>query len=127
MKNLDKSGDLNTIIGKGSQFEGNVTVEHSLRIDGRIKGDVVSSETLVIGKEGEVIGNVKVKNLVVAGSLRGTIEAETKIVLETKSVVHGEMKTAKLVIDEGAVFDGRCSMSETGAAPQQESEYPADS
>jgi cytoskeletal protein CcmA (bactofilin family) len=127
MKNLDKSGDLNTIIGKGSQFEGNVTVEHSLRIDGRIKGDVVSSETLVIGKEGEVIGNVKVKNLVVAGSLRGTIEAEVKIVLETKSVVHGEMKTAKLVIDEGAVFDGRCSMSETGTAVQQESEYPADS
>jgi cytoskeletal protein CcmA (bactofilin family) len=111
MKNLEKSGDLHTILGKGTIFEGNITVEHSLRVDGRVKGDIKTNETLVIGKDGEVAGNVKVKNLVNAGVLKGTVEAEDKIVLESKSQVHGEMKTSKLVIDEGAFFDGRCSMS----------------
>ena len=76
MKNLEKSGDLHTILGKGTKFEGNITVEHSLRIDGRVKGDIKTNETLVIGKDGEVDGNVKVKNLVNAGVLKGTVEAD---------------------------------------------------
>ncbi len=112
MKDIEKTGELNTILGKNSIFEGNITVEHSLRIDGRLKGDVKSSDTLVIGKDGEVNGNAQVKNLVLGGKIKGTVEAVGKVVLESKSEFRGELKTSKLVIDEGAIFDGRCSMSE---------------
>lgn len=112
MKDIEKTGELNTILGKSSNFEGNISVEHSLRVDGRVKGDIKSGDTLVVGKEGEVIGNVKVKNLVIGGRVKGTIDAVGKIVLESKSEFRGEMKTSKLVIDEGAIFEGRCSMSE---------------
>jgi cytoskeletal protein CcmA (bactofilin family) len=110
MKNLDKPGELNTILGKGAYFEGVITVEHSLRVDGKVKGDVKTSDTLVVGKEGEIEGNVKAKNLVVGGKLNGIIDADGKTVLESRSEFHGEMKTRKLVIDEGATFDGKCSM-----------------
>jgi len=112
MKNTEKTGELNTILGKGSVFEGNLVVEHSLRVDGRVKGDIETPDTLVVGKDGEVIGNVKVKALVLGGKLEGTVVASAKIVLEDKSVFRGEMKTNKLVIDEGAIFEGKCSMSD---------------
>ena len=110
MKNLEKPGELNTILGKGAYFEGVISVEHSLRVDGRIKGDVKTSDTLVVGKEGEIEGNLKAKNLVVGGKLSGIVDIDGKTVLESRSEFHGEMKTRKLVIDEGATFDGKCSM-----------------
>ena len=110
MKNLEKPGELNTILGKGAFFEGVISVEHSLRVDGRVKGDIKTSDTLVVGKEGDIQGNVKAKNLVVGGKLSGIIDIDGKTVLESRSEFHGEMKTRKLVIDEGATFDGKCSM-----------------
>jgi len=117
MKSLEKSGELNTILGKGTKFEGKISVQHSLRVDGRFEGDIDTTDTLVIGKEGEVIGNTKVKDLVIGGKLNGTVVAQGKIVLESKSEFRGEMKTNKLVIDEGAIFEGKCSMSGDGKTP----------
>lgn len=111
MKNSEKTGELNTILGKGSVFEGNIVVEHSLRVDGQVKGDIQTPDTLVIGKDGEVIGNVKVKSLVLGGKMKGTVVASSKIVLENKSEFRGEMRTNRLTIDDGALFEGKCSMS----------------
>ena len=114
MKNLEKTGELNTILGKGTQFEGKSTFPHSLRIDGKYKGDITTTETLVIGKDGEVVGNVNAKTVIIGGKLNGTVITEGKIILETKAEFCGEMKTNKLVIDEGAIFEGNCCMSSGG-------------
>jgi len=110
----DRSGELNTIIGKGSIIEGLLTVQNSLRIDGRVLGQVQVSDSLVVGKEGEVDGEVKVRNAVIGGRVRNRVYASGKVVLEAHAIVHGEVKTSKLVIDEGATFDGNCAMSENG-------------
>ena len=110
MKGNEKTGELSTILGKGSVFEGKLNVEHTLRVDGKFTGDIVTTDTLIIGKEGNINGNVDAKMLIVGGKISGTAKIKDKIVLETKSEFRGEMKTTKLVIDEGAVFDGRCSM-----------------
>ncbi|MBN2356991.1 polymer-forming cytoskeletal protein [candidate division KSB1 bacterium] len=112
MKNGDKPSELNTILGKGSVFEGNIKVEHSLRIDGRVKGDVTAGDTLIVGLDGEVRGNVKVKHLILGGKVMGSVVAPGRAVLENKAELHGELKTSKLVIDEGAIFDGKCSMTD---------------
>lgn len=112
MKNLDKPGELSTILGRGSVVDGNLKVEHSLRIDGKVNGDVTSSDTLIVGAEGEITGKVTVKNLILGGKIFGSLTAPGRTVLESKSEFHGDLKTSKLVIDEGAVFDGKCSMSE---------------
>jgi cytoskeletal protein CcmA (bactofilin family) len=114
MDDFDKSGDLNTIIGKGSVVEGTVKVQSSLRVDGRIKGQVSTTDSLVIGKEGEIEGEVRVKHAIVGGRIKGKIFASGKVVLESKSAFHGELKTSKLVIEEGAVFEGVCSMTDDG-------------
>ncbi|MDL1877912.1 polymer-forming cytoskeletal protein [Cytophagia bacterium CHB2] len=98
MEDFDKGGDLNTIIGKGSIVEGSIKVQSSLRIDGRVKGDITATDSLV--------------NAIVGGRIKGKVFASGKVVLEAKSSFNGEVKASKLVIDEGAVFDGVCSMSD---------------
>jgi len=114
MKNVEKPGELNTILGRGSVIQGNIKVEHSLRIDGKVKGDVSSADTLIVGAEGEITGNVSVNHLILGGKVFGSLVAPGRTVLESKAEFHGDIKTSKLVIDEGAIFDGKCSMSETG-------------
>ncbi len=125
MKNDEKPGDLKTFLGKGSIVDGNVKVEHSLRIDGKIKGDVTSGDTLVVGSEGEIKGNVQVKNLVLGGKIIGSVLAQGRTVLEAHSELHGELKTAKLVIDEGAIFDGKCSMTDKPKVEKPFGDKPA--
>lgn len=112
-KNFDdfnSSGSLNTIIGKGSSFEGKLKVQSTLRVDGKIKGNITTSDSLVIGKEGDVDGDISVRNAIIGGKLKGKLTAEGKVVLEANSIFKGELKTTKLVIDEGAIFEGNCSM-----------------
>ncbi|MDZ7267922.1 MAG: polymer-forming cytoskeletal protein [candidate division KSB1 bacterium] len=110
------SGELNTIIGRGSVFEGTLTVQSSLRVDGKVVGNVQVSDALIVGKEGEIEGEVRVRNAIIGGRVRNRILASGKVVLEAKSVVHGEVKTSRLVIDEGAIFEGRCTMSDDDKA-----------
>ncbi|MBN1155184.1 polymer-forming cytoskeletal protein [candidate division KSB1 bacterium] len=105
-----KTGNLNTIIGKGSTFEGTMKVEESLRVDGKIKGTVVTTDSIIIGKEGDIEGDVTAKNVVIGGRVKANVNATGKVVLEARAIFIGEMKTTRLVIDEGAVFDGQCSM-----------------
>lgn len=109
---FDRSGDLNTIIGKGTYFEGTIKVQSSLRIDGQLKGRITTSDSLIVGKEGEIDGEITAKNAVIGGKVRGKIHASGKVMLEKQSIFQGELKTAKLVIDEGAVFEGVCSMGQ---------------
>ena len=109
---IERSGDLNTIVGKGSVIDGDINVQSSMRIDGKIKGQITVTDSLVIGREGEIEGEIRVKNVIVGGKMKGRIMASGKVVLEAKSSFQGEIKTSKLVIDDGATFDGTCSMSE---------------
>jgi cytoskeletal protein CcmA (bactofilin family) len=108
---VGRSGELNTIIGKGSILDGNIQVQNSMRVDGRIKGNIVCSDTVVIGKDGEVTGEVKAGNLLLAGRLVGKIVADGKVYLESKAVIRGDIKALRLVVDDGAVFDGNCVMN----------------
>lgn len=112
MDEFDRSGDLNTFIGKGTYFEGTVKVQSSIRVDGQIKGRITTSDTLIVGKEGEVDGEVSAKNAIIGGKVRGKIHATGRVMLEAQSLFQGELQTAKLVINEGAFFDGVCSMGQ---------------
>ncbi|MFQ5649534.1 MAG: polymer-forming cytoskeletal protein [bacterium] len=120
---MSSGGNLNTIIGKGSSFEGTLKVQSTLRVDGKVKGTVTTSESLVIGKEGALDGDITVRNAIVGGKLKGKLVASGKVVLEANSVFNGELKTTKLVIDEGAIFEGNCSMG-LAAELEKKAEYP---
>ncbi len=99
------------IVAHGSRFEGKITSPGSLRVDGQVNGDVSLTGDLVIGGNGEVNGNIDAQTVTVGGKITGNITAKTKLVLETKARIKGDIRASKLVIDEGAIFDGKCEMS----------------
>lgn len=101
------------LIGAGTTVEGKIRTQGSLRIDGKVTGEVHAAENLAIGLTGEIEGGVTGRNVTVGGKVRGNITSADKLVLEGKSVVRGDVKATKLVIDEGAMFDGRITMTET--------------
>ncbi|KAA3619766.1 MAG: polymer-forming cytoskeletal protein [Calditrichaeota bacterium] len=109
---MERPGSLNTIVGKGTFFEGTLKVESSIRIDGKVKGRIVTADSLTVGKEGEVEGEVTAKNAIIGGKVQGKVHSSGKVILEARSLFQGELKTAKLVIEEGAVFEGVCSMGQ---------------
>jgi cytoskeletal protein CcmA (bactofilin family) len=107
----DPVKDLN-LIGAGTVVEGKIRSQGSMRVDGKLIGDLNVSESVAVGLTGEVEGNISAKNVTVGGKIRGSVNASEKIVFESRSVVRGDVRATKLVIDEGALFDGRISMSE---------------
>ncbi len=117
----DNIKDLN-LIGTGTTVEGKIKSQGSIRIDGKLQGEVFANENIFIGESGDVDGSLQARNITIGGKVKGVVTATEKLVLETKSQVHGEVKAAKLVIDEGAVFDGKCTMAD---GKQQSQQKPA--
>ncbi|MEJ2637444.1 MAG: polymer-forming cytoskeletal protein [Calditrichia bacterium] len=93
------SNELN-FLGEGTYVEGTIQTKGSLRIDGEIKGAIKASDTLTIGSNGKVSGEVHARMAVVGGRVEGEVSVEEKLVLESNSVLVGNLKAKKLVIDE---------------------------
>lgn len=108
--------DLN-LVASGTIIEGKLRTPGSIRIEGRIVGEITAAQSIAVGSSGEVDGNMTAKNVTIGGKTKGTVLAQEKLVFESKAVVQGDIRTAKLVIDEGALFDGKCMMSETKPMP----------
>jgi len=111
-KGVAGDGQMNTLIGNGTVIEGTLNVSSSMRVDGKVKGRINCSDTLLVGKTGVVEASVKVKSATVGGRVEGDIEAQDVVILEGKSTVMGDVTTKKLIIEEGAVFNGTCRMGE---------------
>ena len=100
---------LNTIIGRGTRFEGTMEVENSVRIDGLFKGELNCSGALTISQTGEVHAQIGGKEIYINGVVHGTVRAE-KVHLDSQSRFIGDIFSSSLSISEGAVFHGNCSM-----------------
>ena len=113
---LSKSlgGELSTIVGADAVVSGNLNVQHSIRIDGQVKGDLNSGETVTVGSTGIVEGNISARDVIVGGRVIGKISSTGKAVLEGTSSLTGDLKTVRLVVEEGAVFNGSSDMSARG-------------
>jgi cytoskeletal protein CcmA (bactofilin family) len=104
------NGEL-SLVGGGTVIEGKIKTEGSIRIDGRLTGDLIATANIAVGEAGVIEGSVMARNISLAGKVHGTVTATEKLVLEGKSVMKGDIRAARLVVDEGAVFDGQCAMS----------------
>src|SRR5438105_10831232 len=111
-------GELNALLGKGSQFEGKLLFEGNVRIDGKFSGEIISTDTLIIGEGAEVKANIQVGTLTCLGDYQGDAKASKSIELKAPAKVRGNLSTASIVIDRGVFFDGTCKM-DTGSGPIQ--------
>ena len=112
-----KSTELN-IIGNGTSIQGDIITNSSIVVYGKVKGTLKCDHTLTVGESGEIDGDVQAKNAVIGGRIKGKVIVQEKLVLEAKSKLVGELKAKKLIIDEGAIFDGASDMGAGKSAPQ---------
>lgn len=122
-------GELHALLGRGSEFEGVLSFEGRVRIDGRFKGRIHSDGILVLGDGAEVEAEIEVGTLIVrGGTLRGNVHARQLIEIHAEGRVHGDIAAPQIDIDKGCLFEGRCSMtppSPADAAALPPSEEPS--
>ncbi len=106
----ETGSDLN-LIAAGTVFEGKLKTPGSIRVDGKVIGDITASQNISLGTSGDVEGNLTAASVTIGGKLKGSAVAQDKLVLESKAVVRGDIRASKLVVDEGAQFDGKCAMA----------------
>jgi len=99
---------INTVIGRGSVSEGRFQIETGVRVDGVLKGELVSSGTLIVGESGVIEADVHVQEALVSGRIVGTLEAVEKVHLQSQASFIGKIKTRVLIVEEGAVFKAEC-------------------
>ena len=105
-----KQNDLNGFLDSGSHVEGELRFDTSFRVDGRFTGTVTSAGDLIVGEGGEVEGDLRVGQVFISGTVRGTIRAARKIQISSRGKVFAEIDTPALVVEDGAFFQGRCTM-----------------
>ncbi len=104
-----------TLLDQGCQFEGKLTFEGSVQINGKFRGEIFSDGTLVIGDGADVEGKIEIDTIIISGHLRGTIVAKSKIEMLPPASVKADISTPALAVQEGAVFEGNCSMGKKNA------------
>lgn len=111
-KNKDRFDTIETWIGADTVFTGDITSDKTVRIDGKLTGNINESSNVILGETAEVKGNINTKYIIVGGTVEGNITAYDGIELLNKSKVIGDLKTSILSISEGAVFEGASTMLE---------------
>ena len=99
----DQEG-INTIVSRGTLFEGKADVEGDMLIEGKVHGEVICSDRLTVGQDGNVEANLRAQDIVIAGTVTGEIEAEHRATLRSTAQVQGRLKAKVLVVEEGAVL-----------------------
>lgn len=100
-----------TILGKGSAFDGKLTFEGTVRIDGDFSGEIRTDGTLVVGQTAKVTAHIDASIVVIEGQVDGDIRATERVELAGTARAVGTLHAPSLEIHRGAVFDGRCVMS----------------
>ena len=104
------AGEITTLLGRGATFEGKLTFEGTVRIDGRFKGEVFTDDTLVIGEGAHVEAAIDVGEVIIQGTVVGNVTAKRSIEIHAPGRVKGDLHTPSLQIDKGVIFEGRSFM-----------------
>ncbi len=104
------AGEWIGFLDNGVRLEGTLEVPGTFRLDGQVKGNIISQQSLILGEGARVEGQIEGNHVVVSGRFDGVIFAKGRVEIQPKGVVTGEIHTPCLVIEPGGIFDGRCHM-----------------
>ena len=110
----DTGEDIKAFLGKGAEFHGKLILDGSVRIDGEFRGEALGSGTLIIGEGAYAEADIAIDNVVISGEVRGNLNIKNRTEISSTGKVVGNVKTALLVVREGAIIDGACQMSDEG-------------
>lgn len=115
------SGEHFSIVSTECYFQGTLSVQGSLRVDGKLEGSVDNARQVIVGEEGKITGDVTAQNVVCAGEIEGNVCAEMVEVL-SKASVKGDIRAKKMIVEEGGRIEGLCNIGNTLESETEETE-----
>ena len=109
-------GNLTAFIDEGSEIEGKYGFSGTVMLNGKFKGEIASTDTLIVGERGVVSATVRVGTAIIDGELVGNVVATERIELKGKARVFGDLEAPVIVVHEGVLFEGHCRMTKTKPA-----------
>jgi cytoskeletal protein CcmA (bactofilin family) len=103
-----------TVFGKSMKIIGEVTSDEELYLDGDLDGKLNLRNRLTVGPNSKVNANIKAQEIIVFGTIKGNVESESRVSLRTGASIVGDIKTAGIVIEDGAYFKGGIDISKNG-------------
>ena len=100
------------IIAQGTAIEGNVVAQGFIRLEGKVIGNVNTKAKIASGRSSRLEGNIEAQEAELAGFVSGTVEVRETLVLKPTSIIEGDIITKKLVVESGAIINGKCKMSD---------------
>jgi cytoskeletal protein CcmA (bactofilin family) len=101
-----------SIIGPGMKVVGDCQTSGTVRVEGHVEGSIKAGKAVVIGKQGNVVGDITTQDAVVSGHVSGTLVAESRLELQATCHIDGEVRTRRMQLEEGAVLNGTVEMGE---------------
>jgi cytoskeletal protein CcmA (bactofilin family) len=114
-----EQAEITAFLGKGTEFKGVLSFEGTIRVDGKVEGEVISKDTLIASDGAFLQGEISVGTIIVSGKIVGNINAGQKVHLLSPANVQGNIKTPMLIIEEGVTFDGKSEMAGEKKASEQ--------
>lgn len=110
-------GDLDSLLGKGSEFDGKLTFEGQVRIDGKFSGQIMTKDVITIGPGARVNADITAGTVIVNGTVEGTIRASALVELHPPARVKGTIETPAMSMEKGVIFEGSTKMEAQAAKP----------
>lgn len=118
-ENVNTNGCIHNIINFGTKIVGKITSDSDFRLDGEVEGDIVCKGKLIIGQKGHLKGSIMCANAEIIGTVIGNIQVADTLTLRSTSSLNGDVRTKSLVVEPNAIFNGTCSMKDTGTEVTQ--------
>lgn len=119
---MKKHNKLLALLGRGVHFDGRLTFDGTVRIDGHYEGEINASGNLVVGREAVMDARVRVTCVLISGEVRGHVQATRSIEILPQGRVYGTIEAPKIVIHEGAVLQGNCLTQPPGESAAVDAE-----
>jgi cytoskeletal protein CcmA (bactofilin family) len=108
-----RRGDLAAFIDEGSEIEGKYTFSGTVVLNGKFQGEIVSPDTLIIGKKGVINATIRVGSALISGEVVGNVLATERVELRRNARVFGDLEAPVVVVEEGVLFEGHCRMTKS--------------
>ena len=102
--------EINAFLGAGTVYQGRLTFQGAVRIDGSFSGEVFSEGSLIVGKDAEIEGVLNVGDLLLSGRFTGEVQAKRRVTIHKTGILQGAVYTPALVMEEGGMLDGQVIM-----------------
>jgi len=110
MNKIETPMKISGFIDRETEIIGDIKFKENFRIDGILKGKILSGNGLIIGETGEIEADIEVNSVAINGRVKGSIKAKDRVEIFSKGRVIGSVTAPKLIIEEGAFFQGSCQM-----------------